>query len=573
MKTKHLVTILIATFAAGWLASAADDTTNTPVEIAPPDAVAAPDAAAPPDAPPDAANAPDVAPDAANAPAPGEPAYAAPANARANARDRRAPRTAAIAEVEASALLDTNMPAGPTPTNGLVLNFHEAPLNAVLNYLSAKAGLIIMTDADLRGKVSVVSRQPIATNEIVDLLSEQLAKNHFAVSLSGRTLTIMDASGAKSSSQTPVVVERNGFANIPANDIIVTEILPVHTLQPAQLVRDLDQLIPQGATVTANDAGNAIIMTAAQKDVRRIAEIISALDSSAISDVEVFPLAYADSKSVASELKEIFQSADSDITRANTRNTIGAGGGRGGGFNPMAMMMGGGGGGGNSSTTQNAQTHTVFTSDDQLNAIVASAPPDYMATVSNVIVQLDQPSQDITQIRVFRLKHADPTEIANELASLFPSSTSSDQGNRTAGFRFNPFGGGGGGQAASTQSTRMKRQSTVLAVADARTESVVVTASQDMMEEITGMIEKLDEGTKGNQHVYAFSLDNADPNSVQLTMSTLFGGSTSKSSTTTTTALSARETANANSQSSTTSSSSSSFGSSSSGSGGTTGLR
>ena len=91
MKTKHLVTILIATFAAGWLASAADDTTNTPVEIAPPDAVAAPDAAAPPDAPPDAANAPDVAPDAANAPAPGEPAYAAPANARANARDRRAP--------------------------------------------------------------------------------------------------------------------------------------------------------------------------------------------------------------------------------------------------------------------------------------------------------------------------------------------------------------------------------------------------------------------------------------------------------------------------------------------------
>ena len=103
------------------------------------------------------------------------------------------------------------MPAGPTPTNGLVLNFHEAPLNAVLNYLSAKAGLIIITDADLRGKVSVVSRQPIATNEIVDLLSEQLAKNHFAVSLSGRTLTIMDASGAKSSSQTPVVVERNGL--------------------------------------------------------------------------------------------------------------------------------------------------------------------------------------------------------------------------------------------------------------------------------------------------------------------------------------------------------------------------
>src|SRR6202034_782345 len=97
-----------------------------------------------------------------------------------------------------------------------------------------------------------------------------------------------------------------------------------------------------GATVTANEAGSAIIMTASRRDVHRIAEIIGDLDSSSVSDVSVFILKYADAKSVAAELKEVFQSADSDVTRAATRNSfVGGRGGRGGGggFNPF----GGGG--------------------------------------------------------------------------------------------------------------------------------------------------------------------------------------------------------------------------------------
>ncbi len=96
----------------------------------------------------------------------------------------------------------------------------------------------------------------------------------------------MDAASTKNNANTPVIVNNSGPKQIPINDEIVTEILPVHTLQAAQLVRDLASLIPLGA----NEAGNAIIMTASQKDVHRISEIIAALDSSAISDVQVFVL-------------------------------------------------------------------------------------------------------------------------------------------------------------------------------------------------------------------------------------------------------------------------------------------
>ncbi len=473
---------------------------------------------------------------------------------------------AAATNAPAQPVADTTMPVEAFPTNGIVLNFHNVPLSAVLNYLSAKAGLVIVSDANLQGAVSVVAKQPIGTNEVVDLLNEQLSNNNLTAVLEGRTLRIMDAERAKTLAGTPVKVDTNGPASIPVNDVVVTEIMPVQTLNPAQLVKDLDSLIPKNATVTANDAGSAVIMTAPQRDVRRISEIISALDSSSVSDVEVFVLKYADAKSVAAELKEVFQSADSDVTRATTRNNFaGRMRGGGGGFNPFGMG-GGGGGGNNTEETKNAQTHAVFVSDDQMNAVVASAPPSYMPYITNVIEQLDRPSQDITEVRVFKLKHADPVEIASELGDLFPSTTSSsDQNNRNMGLRFAPPWM----QQRNTgteQSPRMKQQSSVLAVADRRTESVVVTASRDLMVEIKGMVEALDEGNQGVTHVTAISLDSADPASVEQTIQSLFLNTGTASSSQTTTALSARTQGNNNSQSSTTSSTTSGFGTGSSGS-------
>jgi type II secretory pathway component GspD/PulD (secretin) len=466
----------------------------------------------------------------------------------------------------------------PTPTNGLVLNFHDAPLSAVLKYLAAKAGLIIESDVNFQGKVNVVSLQPLTTNDIVSVLNDQLGKNNYAAVLVGRRLTIMTTEQAKTFNGTPVRTPKT-FSDIPMDDEVVTEILPLHTLQAQQLVKDLADLIPRSATVSANEAGNSIIMTAPQKDIHRIDEIINALDGSALSEVVVTPLSYADAKAVATELKEIFQTEDSNITRASTRNNFsGRGGGRGGGGFPggggMAAMFGGGGGGGGAEdASKNVDTHAVFVSDDQLNAVISSAPPDYMRMITNVIADLDKPSQETTLMRVFPLKHADPGEIADELTTIFPSTTTTDQNNRSAGFRFGPFGGMGQQPAANSLTPRMKLQTTVMVVPDRRTQSVLVSASKDMMEQIDGVIKDLDKGDAGDQIVTAIDFGAADPYTVQETMSGLFSSPNSKTANTTQTAtpLSSRATGNANSQ--TTAAQSSAAGSGSTGTGGTPGIR
>ena len=220
-------------------------------------------------------------------------------------------------------------------TNAVRLNFHDAPLSTVVTYLSKRMGFIFSSDVELHGTATIESQQPMGTNDVLQWFSGVLAKNDYSIISNGRILTITSASNSKTAATTPVK-QALSPEQIPMSDEIATIVLPVHTLNPTQLVKDLTDVIPPGTTLDANEAGNALVMTGRQKDIHRFDEIIAALDSSSVADVAVFVLKYADSKSVAEELKEVFQSPDSQVARSDSRQRFRGFGG--GGF------FGGGGG-------------------------------------------------------------------------------------------------------------------------------------------------------------------------------------------------------------------------------------
>ena len=47
----------------------------------------------------------------------------------------------------------------------------------------------------------MVAKQPVTTNELLDFLNAQLARNNYAAVLNGRILTIMDASRGQNQRQ------------------------------------------------------------------------------------------------------------------------------------------------------------------------------------------------------------------------------------------------------------------------------------------------------------------------------------------------------------------------------------
>ena len=100
---------------------------------------------------------------------------------------------------------------------------------------------------------------------------------------------------------------------------MVTYIIQVHYANALQLVKDLQPLLPSYAKLTANESANALVLTDTQADIRRMTEIVSALDTSisSISTVRVFPLKYADAKQLADTIPQLFQSPTSQQNAAN----------------------------------------------------------------------------------------------------------------------------------------------------------------------------------------------------------------------------------------------------------------
>jgi type II secretory pathway component GspD/PulD (secretin) len=392
-----------------------------------------------------------------------------------------------------------------TADEGFTINWRGITVDQALTILSERAGLTINRDTSTSsaGTVDLFSVQPIKKDEIVALFNKVLVSHDLAAIPDGNVLHIMTQEQASDYAATPVSVVTN-WPDIPNDAEEVTWVIPVHTLNPKQVLTDLYTLIPAGAKMNSSDAGTSVIMTGRQMDVRRFAQIISALDSTGNGDLEVFLLKFADSKALASELKDVFTQ--------DTSTTPGAGG------NPFAAFLGrggrGGGGGGAAGATDESKrtgVHVNAVSDDQNNAVLVSAPADFMPGISNIITALDIPQEDTVQIRLFFLTNADCTSVANELLALFPDPTQSSQNQNNAGRRgAAQFGGGGFGgrggaaSAAAGMSDRLKKQVTVNAVPDPRTQSVLVTASKDTMDQIEKMIDNLDADTRGHVEVYTF---------------------------------------------------------------------
>jgi general secretion pathway protein D len=417
---------------------------------------------------------------------------------------------------------------------GLRLNFRNAPLSLVLDYLSDAAGFTISANSkvDLKGTVTVWSNQMVDRDEAVRLLHKALSEHSYAATVEGNVLNIY----VLDSSNTDIVagVPDNDYTNIPPTKELVTQIVYVRNVETGPLITTLQPLMPTGTSMSANQGANAIVITDTKANIRRMVQLVKALDTASVSDskVAVFPLTYADATALAQVVTQLFQ--------PDTSNSQGNRGGRGGGFFggfPGFGGGGGGGGGGGSSTTQQGRVSSpkvTAVADDRSNALVVSASEDQMKLVKNLVDQMDVNVDQVTELRVFRLRYADPQETADQLASLFPDPTL-QQNSRNQFRGFGPFGGFGGGNNASStanQSTRKLSQTKVTAVADPRTGSVIVSASRDWMPQIVGIIEELDSDPAKKKKVFVIKVENRDPQEVVEELQSIISADTSGGNTT-----------------------------------------
>ena len=423
------------------------------------------------------------------------------------------------------------------PQEGLRMNFRNVPLEMVLDYMSEAAGFSIIAETDISGEVSVWNNRPLNREQAVALLDSILNEKGYAAIRVGNTLKIVSSSNAQT--ENLPVRTGNDPAEIPQSDRMVTQIIPVRYTGAVDLIENLEPLLPENSSMTANESSNAVVLTGTENNIRRVAEIIRALDTSisGISQLQVFPLKYSDATQLAEVVKSLFEapqqssrgrSSSSGRSIFSSFRFGGRGGGDDGGRGGSSRGSSRGGGSGDSEALQ-AASRVVAVADERTNSLVVSAPDEYMPTIVQLVTEIDTNVDDITELQVFPLKFADAYEMSEILKDLFDES-GQDQTSSRGGFRFGrggPFGGGserGGGRSSggSEESSRVQAMTRVTAVPDPRTNSVIVSAASNLMSQIERMINQLDSDSSKKQKVFVYSLDNADVDNVATILRGMF---------------------------------------------------
>jgi len=299
----------------------------------------------------------------------------------------------------------------PLEEKRIVLNFQNAGIHEILEYLSETAGLVIVSEAYLDGRVSLVSRQPLQIDEVVALINTVLREKDYAAIRTGRTLKLVPI--AEAGKQNIPVTTGSDPDKIAAGDDIITHIIPIRYANAASLSEDLSALVAEYAVLTANEASNSLIVTDTTAGIKRLMEIVRAVDTqmSSVADVKVFRLVYADAETVANLINTVFNQE-----RTSSRNEN----------NPFARMMGfrGGPGGRDRDQQQGSDSSSgpnlkvIASADERTNAVVVSGPGDILEVIARVVKELDSNPDEERSLFVYTLKNAraeNLTEVLNNL--------------------------------------------------------------------------------------------------------------------------------------------------------------
>jgi type II secretory pathway component GspD/PulD (secretin) len=192
----------------------------------------------------------------------------------------------------------------------------------------------------------------------------------------------------------------------------------------------------------------------------------------------------------------------------------------------------------------------TLTANEDSNSLVVTDTNLNVRHVVEIVSALDLSVQSDSTLKIFRLRNADPVEIAEILTALFDPSTGSGGGQgQTAAFSFPGMppgiaaaisaratqagGGRGSGGGRGNNSASRSGATAVNVVSDPRTQSVVITAPKDAMFQIGEIIAQLDAGSDRKQKVFVYTLENADVQQVEAVLRDLFqvsGGRTGSSS-------------------------------------------
>lgn len=348
------------------------------------------------------------------------------------------------------------------------LDFRNANVDMVLALFSKESGITIVKDPALTGGMTITSAKPLPLSDAFEVLNANLKLRNFEMRKEGKLLVIRQVQRRDQG--------RSGgdFSSM------------------------MGGMTPEQMAAMFGGSGQ----------------------------LKVYPIEFANASQVARVINEVFAAQQNPMDQlmqmmmgggGNTGGFGGGGtqGGRGGQtnqgrFGGMQGRFGGGFSRGGSQTVR-------ASSDDFSNSVIVNAPDREQTQVAALIKQIDRETEQPLSPKVYKLEFATAAEIAPAIQNVLTANAPRGRGGMSAQSvpieqRFQQAARFGSFQAAF---------GTV--VTDPRTNSLIVTATDDNQKLVSTVIDELDVEIKFESTTFVFPLNNARADQIATLFNQAFG--------------------------------------------------
>lgn len=316
--------------------------------------------------------------------------------------------------------------------NDFSASFKGTDIQEFINIVGRNLEKTIIVDPSVRGKVDVRSYDTLNEEQYYSFFLNVLEVYGFAVvEMDNGVLKVIKSKDAKTSA-IPVVGDE-GKEN---GDSVITRVVAVRNVSVRELSPLLRQLIDNAGAgnVVHYDPANIILITGRAAVVNRLADIIKRVDQAGDKDIEVVELSNAS----AAEMVRIVEALNKTTDAKNTPEFL----------------------------------QPKLVADDRTNSILISGDPKVRARLKRLITQLDVEMATRGNNRVIYLKNAKAEDLVDVLKGVSDNLQAEKQSGQKTG--------------QSSQRTE------VMISAHAPTNSLIVTAPQDIMKELEDVVAQLD---------------------------------------------------------------------------------
>ena len=329
----------------------------------------------------------------------------------------------AFSSLPLSAAVTAVAPSASQQEESWTINLKGADIREFIDQVAQISGQTFVVDPRVKGQVSVVSNSPLTLTEVYQLFLSVMATHGFSVITQGDQARIVPNAEAKA--------DADAGRNAP--DRLETRLIQVQHGSATELIPLIRPLVPQYGHLAAISSANAIIISDRTANIERIEDLLRQLDQKGQNDYSVLNLQHAWVMDTAEVLRNavdrgqakgasgtqviadgrtnrlillgppaaraklvaLAQSLDTPTSRSANTRVIRL---RHGDAKSLAETLGeiseklkpetG------DETTGKPQT-ILIRADESLNALVLLAEPDVVATLEDIVRQLDVPRAQV----------------------------------------------------------------------------------------------------------------------------------------------------------------------------------